>query len=371
MKISIALATRNGERFLRDQLTSLIAQTQPPYEIVVSDDASTDRTVEILEDFRAAAPFVVSIRTNQKPVGYAENFLQAAAMCSGDFIAFCDQDDVWLGSKLARCAELARTSGALLLIHRNVVVTEDLVSTRRRVPAFRRSLTASALHVQPWMLVPGNAMFFSRKVLDLDFSRRPRGLGTNDAPMTHDEWTYFIATAIGRTHFSSETLVRYRQHGANVFGAPGRSLLRDSVAPGDYCFLAGRALERSGFFEKLANSASSESDHYRRAADYYHTLATRLEARAAVYSPQARIGRRLRRFARLAANGGYRPRTRGGLGFRSVLKDAIGGVAVGGGSELVRRLTPTEPAGSEGLRTGSEENPPSLTDTPRTRSDCQ
>jgi glycosyltransferase involved in cell wall biosynthesis len=327
VRISIALATWNGERFLREQLNSLAAQTYPPFEVIVSDDASTDRTLSILEDFRVSVPFPVSVSVNEHPLGYAENFLRAAASCTGDFVAFCDQDDVWFDFKLARCKELVSVSGALLLIHRNIVVTEDLVSTPRRVPPFRRSSTAAPLCVQPWFLAPGNAMVVSRGVLDVDFSQRPRGLGPNDTPMTHDEWVYFIATALGSTRFSAETLVQYRQHGENVFGAPRRPPLRHSIPPGDYRFLAGRAVERSAFFEKLGRSTSLERDSCGRAADYYRELAARLEARAALYSPQAGLGRRLRRFAQLAKAGGYKPRTRGGFGARSFFKDAIGSVA--------------------------------------------
>lgn len=328
MRISVALTTLNGERFLREQLDSLAAQTHLPHEVVVSDDGSTDRTLEILEDFHATAPFAVSIRSNPKRLGYADNFLQAAAACTGDFIAFCDQDDVWLRSKLARSAELLDATGALLLIHRNAVVTEDLVSSRKREPAFSRSFTAMPLHIQPWMPVPGNAMVFSRSVLDVDFSRRPRGLGPACVPMTHDEWTYFIATALGETHFASEVLVNYRQHRGSVFGAPGRPRPRYSGDPHHYRFLIARATERSAFFEELARVDPARRERSESAVAYYQTLAARLEARASIYSPHAGITRRVARFARLAAKGGYRPRTRGGFGLRSFLKDAIGSCVV-------------------------------------------
>jgi glycosyltransferase involved in cell wall biosynthesis len=323
MRISVALATRNGARFLPAQLASLAEQTHAPHELVVCDDCSTDRTLSVLEAFRAQAAFPVTICVNQQQIGYAENFLQAASRCSGDFIAFCDQDDVWLRSKLQRCAELLLASSATLLIHRNVVATENLTPTRRRIPAFRRSFTAGALSVQPWFIPPGNAMIFSQSVLGVDFTRRPRSRSREASPMTHDEWTYFIATALGRTHFSSEALVHYRQHDANVYGAPRRPRLRKALPPGDYGFLAERAFERSGFFDELARTASVNREHYVQAANHYQRLAGRLEARAVVYSPNVGTGERIQRFAHLAASGGYRGRTRGGLGLRSLLKDAI------------------------------------------------
>ena len=325
MKISVALTTWNGDRFLRDQLESLAAQGSLPHELVVSDDGSTDGTLAILEDFSATAPFPVTVSANQKRLGYAENFLHATSMCSGDYIAFCDQDDVWLETKLARSREALQASGAVLLIHRNIVATEELIPTRKRTPSFRRSFTAPPLRVDPWRLVPGNAMVVSREVLEVDFSRRPRGLGLSDAPMTHDEWTYFIATAVGSTHFSSEVLAYYRQHAANVFGTPSRPPLGRTMSPvpGDYRFLAERAQERAAFLEEL-EAAPLARDSLERAARHYRVLASRLEARAAVFSPRAGIGRRLGRVGALAATGGYRPRTRGGLGLRSLFKDAIG-----------------------------------------------
>ena len=325
MNISIALATWNGERFLRDQLDSLAAQTFLPHEVVVSDDGSTDETLAILEDFTATAPFPVTVRANQKRLGYAENFLQAAAMCSGDYIAFCDQDDVWLERKLARSKEALQASGAGLLIHRNIVATEGLIPTRRRIPSFRRSFTAAPLRVDVWKPVPGNAMVVSGAVLKLDFSHRPRGRSRSGAPMTHDEWTYFIATAIGSTHFLSEALVYYRQHAANVFGTPSLPSLGRTIepAPADYRFLAERAMERAAFLEEFAISSSFARDSFKAAAGHYRALAGRLEARAAVYSPRAGSARRLGRVALLAAKRGYRSRTRGGLGLRSFFKDAI------------------------------------------------
>jgi len=98
--ISIAMATYNGESFLAEQLDNLAKQTLKPLELVVCDDGSTDDTVAILEGFAALAPFPVSIHRNGTRLGHTENFLKAANLCSGKWIGFCDQDDVWLPNKL-------------------------------------------------------------------------------------------------------------------------------------------------------------------------------------------------------------------------------------------------------------------------------
>ena len=101
MNISIAMATYNGEKYIKEQLQSLSNQTSLPFELVVGDDGSTDATLDILKEFCAHAPFPVRIHQNQANLGFARNFLDTARRCKGDWIAFCDQDDVWLPDKLA------------------------------------------------------------------------------------------------------------------------------------------------------------------------------------------------------------------------------------------------------------------------------
>src|SRR5664280_13480 len=114
VNISIAMATYNGERFIREQLDSLARQTYLPCELIVSDDGSTDRTLEIVEDFAKSAPFSVRAYRNEQNLGYADNFLKAASLCDGEWIAFCDQDDVWFDNKLARVRQCFDVENAVL-----------------------------------------------------------------------------------------------------------------------------------------------------------------------------------------------------------------------------------------------------------------
>ena len=111
MKISVAMCTFNGASFVRDQLDSMLRQTRTPDELVICDDRSEDDTVAILEAWRQAAPFPVTIEVNPERLGSTGNFAKAIAMCGGDVIALSDQDDVWLDHKLAE-AESAFSSNA-------------------------------------------------------------------------------------------------------------------------------------------------------------------------------------------------------------------------------------------------------------------
>jgi len=137
-KISIAMATYNGERFIRQQLDSFVRQTLLPSELIICDDGSTDSTVSIINNFVVLAPFPVVIVHNSVQLGYTANFLQAAQKCQGDLIAFSDQDDEWLPHKLARILQASRESDAFLLAHAAEWVDEDGNPVGVVYPAHRR-----------------------------------------------------------------------------------------------------------------------------------------------------------------------------------------------------------------------------------------
>src|SRR5579872_6976848 len=106
LRISVAMCTFNGGRYLGEQLESIGAQTQLPCELVVCDDHSTDDTIAILKRFQANASFPVRIVQNALRVGSTRNFDQAIGMARGGFIALCDQDDRWLPGKLKRLSDV-------------------------------------------------------------------------------------------------------------------------------------------------------------------------------------------------------------------------------------------------------------------------
>jgi len=99
-KISVAMCTYHGERFLAQQLASIAKQTRPPDELVVCDDRSSDRTVEILRDFAASVSHPVKIFENETNLGFVANFERAIQLCTGDLIALSDQDDIWYPERL-------------------------------------------------------------------------------------------------------------------------------------------------------------------------------------------------------------------------------------------------------------------------------
>lgn len=107
--ISVAMCTYNGSKFVSEQLESIARQTRLPAELIVIDDRSTDATVELVRAFANTAPFPVQLHVNERNIGgsskgITKNFEAAVALCRGEFIVPCDQDDIWVPEKLARMA---------------------------------------------------------------------------------------------------------------------------------------------------------------------------------------------------------------------------------------------------------------------------
>lgn len=100
MTSSVALCTYNGERYIREQLESILDQTMPVDEIVVCDDGSTDGTLQIIESFIGTTDTTIHIHRNENNLGPAKNFQKAINLCSGDIIFLSDQDDLWMPEKV-------------------------------------------------------------------------------------------------------------------------------------------------------------------------------------------------------------------------------------------------------------------------------
>jgi glycosyltransferase involved in cell wall biosynthesis len=327
MKVSVALATFNGERFLEEQLASLARQNVGPAELVVCDDGSSDATVEIVERFAADAPFPVRMHANTERMGFADTFLRAASLCSFEAIAFCDQDDVWLESKLERCAAALAPPDLGLVVHTSRLVDENLHPTGRSFPNVRRDRVEPPLAGDPWLAVRGMSMVFAARLLHaVDPARRPRS-HYRDARMHHDEWIYVLARALGSIAYVAEPLALYRQHSGNVTGAdPGARRRLDEAVDTGWSYYSRRreqAVELAAAFEETASRREELSARAADAARWYRDQAARLERRLVVYEPEAAASRRLERLVRLAASGGYRRRRRGGFGARGFVRDAV------------------------------------------------
>lgn len=225
-EISVAMATYRGEKFLAQQLESIKAQTLAPLELVVCDDCSTDRTVAILEDFAATAPFPVHIHRNAANLGYIDNFMKAISLCKGKYVALSDQDDVWYDTKLQTAWNSLETNGAWLHSHSATLIDERGAAIGELRP-LKQAGIVSYETFSPWDTFFGFTCTFRRDMIAaVPLEKRPIDLIYGDKLMAHDRWITHLALLSGPVDYTDTPLAGYRQHGDNAFGARGRGVMR-------------------------------------------------------------------------------------------------------------------------------------------------
>ena len=337
MGISVAMATYNGDRFIREQLDSLANQQHLPTEVVIADDASSDRTVAIAEQFAQTAPFPVRIQPHNNRVGYRANFMRAARVCSSDLIAFCDQDDIWSPRKLAVCIEPFRDPAVLLTYHNAEVVTEigERIGTLDHLASAPLMPPLSLCPLRRAWSVVGFTQVFRRCILEFS-DLREMSLDVNDlmAPMAHDQWVLFISSVFGSIVYLDEALVCYRQHSSNAFGwTPPMSFsakLTDLSRNPAHDFEAmHQALKKCAeILEKT--SANLNVKWQKRAAigaTRFRLLSDLYDVRKRLYTSTT-LEERMKAFRKIVLTGGYRSKWSWGLGYRALARDFFVGVPV-------------------------------------------
>ncbi len=338
MKISVALCTYNGSAYLGEQLTSLAGQTVPPFELVVCDDGSTDNTLQLIQSFSRRAPFPVRLHVNPENLQFTGNFLEAASLCEGDAIAFCDQDDFWEPEKLELCSREMATRAADLLVHEGRVIDATGRRVAARIPDLAHPPTR--LTEAPFdQAAKGFAMLVRRAVIHrfmaawdwADYLNLKRQHG---APLGHDLLLYAGCLERGTISFLRQELVRYRIHEYNLTASgaitrPRLSRLQSFFSkitfdpsryerPGlkwaaEAQFLR-RYLERclpASFagLQRLQEYCETKSQLWCRRADLYDRNRGRLD--------------RLRQFGHLLGSGAYLPDRTPTLGLRGLSKDVL------------------------------------------------
>ena len=205
LKISIAMTTFNGAKYILEQLESFAWQTRLPDELIVTDDGSTDNTVQILEEFALKSPFEVRIYRNEVNLGYARNFDRALSLCTGDLIFLSDQDDVWFDDKIEVVVAVAiNFSDALLFINDAELALEDC--SPLGLTQFSQIL---ALGLSESEFTMGCCMALRKELLRLV-------LPVSEMSDSNDAWINKISCLIESRYVIKKTLQYYRRHCGNA-----------------------------------------------------------------------------------------------------------------------------------------------------------
>lgn len=212
MFFSIALATYNGSRYLREQLDSILNQTLTDFEVVVCDDSSTDDTLQILQEY-ASKDSRFKIHSNQNNLGFKKNFEHILSLCNGEFIAFCDQDDVWEANHLE-------------ILYNNIgdndcIGANSLIIDENGVSQSKTLLEYWPIHIMPQNenelfqhelysnVIQGTASLIRASLVKL-------ALPIPDDIKYHDYWFALIAGCNNKCKYISNVVLKYRRHSNNA-----------------------------------------------------------------------------------------------------------------------------------------------------------
>lgn len=208
--ISIALATYNGEKYLREQIDSILRQSYVNFEVVACDDCSTDNTWTILMEYSNLDKRIKCYK-NDKNIGYGSNFEKAMKICKGEYIAFCDQDDIWLedhlsvlieniGNNIASCADA--------FIYKNDFYSETLgeLNLTDSLDTFEKKIKRIVYGGSPYQ---GASMLVNSIYIN-DLLPLPEGA------KIHDAWIALYACVLNKFVYVNIPVTLYRQHDKNV-----------------------------------------------------------------------------------------------------------------------------------------------------------
>ncbi|NPD83102.1 glycosyltransferase family 2 protein [Prevotella sp. PINT] len=203
--ISVCIATYNGEKYIHRQLESILKQLTDNDEIIISDDMSTDSTLDVI---RSIGSPLIHVYINEKEHGYTPNFENAIAHAKGEYIFLSDQDDIWVEDKVQTCMQYLKKHS--LIVHDADIVdksenkiAESFYESRKSKPGIINNLIKFSYL--------GCCIAFRRKILEKALPFPP-----NHKMCTHDNWLFISAAFFFDAVVISDKLIHYRRHANNV-----------------------------------------------------------------------------------------------------------------------------------------------------------
>lgn len=209
MKISVCMATYNGGKFLKEQLDSILPQLSIEDEIVISDDGSTDATLQIIESYKDKR--IHLYRSTYKNLIF--NFENALKHAKGDFIFLSDQDDIWFKDKVEKCMEQLQKH---LLVFSNAAMFKGGDMNDSELFFADDSKKTGLWNNLYKVNFLGATLAFRKSVLE-------KALPFPKKIAMHDIWIGLVAETMGSTHYIDEPLIYYRRHMDAASTTGGRS----------------------------------------------------------------------------------------------------------------------------------------------------
>ena len=204
MSISVAMAVCNGEKYIEQQLNSIIHNLSKDDEIIISYNRSEDATLDMIEEAAHQLPIIKVFSCEEK--GIIANYENAISHCQNEYIFLADQDDVWTENKIAKVMECFEKEHAILVMHDSEYTDDDL--NQQDMTLFKdRDIKQGYVHNLINNCYDGCCLAFHRDLVKMI-------LPILRSVSMHDQWIGLVAEKAGRVFFCNEKLLQHRRHGA-------------------------------------------------------------------------------------------------------------------------------------------------------------
>lgn len=217
-QIDILMATYNGEKYLKEQLDSILSQTYSNFRLIISDDCSKDNTRKILKEYEQKDNRI-KVFYQEENLGYIKNFEFLLKKVENEIYALSDQDDIWLPTKVEKTYKKLKNTNADLVFTDLEVVDKNLNSMyssfndymllTRKIKKYKQSYKMQYLY----NCITGCTLISKKKFLD-----KILPIPTDSKYVIHDTWIGLVVSLYGRIEYLDEKTIKYRQHGNNQVG---------------------------------------------------------------------------------------------------------------------------------------------------------
>ena len=222
MKIDILMATYNGEKYLKEQLDSILNQTYKDFRLLISDDCSKDSTIKILDEYAEKDNRIILFKQKEN-LGIIKNFEFLMKNVESEFFMFSDQDDIWNESKVEKSIDRIQETNSDLVYADLEVVDEKmntLSSSYWQLKGFEHKIYKyndfESLYLNNF--ITGSTMIIRTKMLD-----KILAMIYESKYILHDYWVALVVSKLGKISYINEPLVKYRQHKNNEIGSRKKS----------------------------------------------------------------------------------------------------------------------------------------------------
>lgn len=203
---SIAMATYNGEKYIEQQIDSILKNMNEFDELVISDDGSTDNTIKIIKEYQKKDKRIKLF--NGPKQGVKQNFANAIKNTKGKYIYLSDQDDIWDKNKIKEISKIFKNDKCLVVVHNALIVDGNLKSSNQTFFEFRNSGSGKIKNIYKNTYI-GCCMAF-------DSSLKDKILPIPNNIEMHDQWIGILGEKYGKSIFIDDCLIKYRRHDNNV-----------------------------------------------------------------------------------------------------------------------------------------------------------